>query len=252
VNLSLSLRGNMSLRRPTTTSFDPATLFAGAVQGGWYDPSDLSTMFQDTAATTPVTAAGQSVARINDKSGNGNHLTQATAANQPTLQQDAGGRYYLDFDGTNDFMDSAGPATMAQANVVAGAVWFDGLSAQHVFDGIGAAARNAILIDAAGNPLLYAGAGPFAGGAALAINTPYVIEGEFNGASSVMRINGTAGSTVNAGAQGLDRFRVGAFASGTAHLNGRVYSLIVRDTAFSASERSNVQNHQKTKSGASF
>ena len=64
--------------------FNPAAvLFGAGEQGGWYDPSDISTLFQDTAGTVPVTAAGQTVARINDKSGRGNHLTQATAASRP-------------------------------------------------------------------------------------------------------------------------------------------------------------------------
>lgn len=63
--------------------FNPLSLFASGEQGAWYDPSDLSTMFQDTAGTTPVTATGQTVARINDKSGRGNHATQATAASRP-------------------------------------------------------------------------------------------------------------------------------------------------------------------------
>jgi len=67
-------------------SFSPLSLFAASEPGFWYDPSDLSTLFQDTAGTTPVTAAGQSVARINDKSGRGNHATQATAAQRPQYQ----------------------------------------------------------------------------------------------------------------------------------------------------------------------
>jgi hypothetical protein len=66
--------------------FSPADLFAAGELGMWYDFSDFSTMFTDTAGTTPVTAAGQSVARVNDKSGRGNHLTQGTAASQPKLE----------------------------------------------------------------------------------------------------------------------------------------------------------------------
>jgi len=48
--------------------FSPALLFAGGEPGVWYDPSDLSTLFQDSAGTTPVTAAGQTVALMLDKS----------------------------------------------------------------------------------------------------------------------------------------------------------------------------------------
>ena len=63
--------------------FGPASLFTGGQQGVWYDPSDLNTLFQDSAGTTPVTAAGQPVGRMLDKSGRGNHATQATAGSRP-------------------------------------------------------------------------------------------------------------------------------------------------------------------------
>ena len=48
--------------------FSPSVLFALSEPGIWYDPSDLTTMFQDTAGTVPVKAAGQSVAMVLDKS----------------------------------------------------------------------------------------------------------------------------------------------------------------------------------------
>jgi hypothetical protein len=47
---------------------EPGRLFLAGEQGVWYDPSDLSTMFQDSAGTTPVTAVDQPVGRILDKS----------------------------------------------------------------------------------------------------------------------------------------------------------------------------------------
>lgn len=48
-------------------AFSATTLFASGEQGGWYDPSDLSTLWQDSAGTTPVTAVGQPVAIMLDK-----------------------------------------------------------------------------------------------------------------------------------------------------------------------------------------
>jgi len=66
--------------------FTPADVFTGSEAGAWYGPSDLSTLFQDSAGTTPVTTAGQPVGLMLDKSGNGNHATQATAAARPTYQ----------------------------------------------------------------------------------------------------------------------------------------------------------------------
>jgi len=47
----------------------------------WYDPSDLTTMFQDTTGVTPVTADGQSVAIVLDKGQwEGRTLAQVLAA----------------------------------------------------------------------------------------------------------------------------------------------------------------------------
>jgi hypothetical protein len=74
---------------------DPARLFAASEQGAWFDPSDASTVFTDTAGTTPA-SIGQAVARINDKSGNGNHATQATSGARPIWARvPAGGRRNL-------------------------------------------------------------------------------------------------------------------------------------------------------------
>lgn len=55
----------------------------------YYDPNDLSTLFQDVNGTIPVTALGQTIGRINDKSGNGLHLLQGSATKQPKLIQDS-------------------------------------------------------------------------------------------------------------------------------------------------------------------
>jgi hypothetical protein len=48
--------------------FSVRDLFRRDEPGVWYDPSDLSTMFQDLAGTTPVTAPGQTVRLVLDKS----------------------------------------------------------------------------------------------------------------------------------------------------------------------------------------
>lgn len=84
--------------------FTPASLFASGEQGGWYDPSDLTSMWQDSAGTTPA-AVNSPVGKINDKSGRGNHFTQATTAAKPILRQ-SGALYYLEFDGVDDWIAS--------------------------------------------------------------------------------------------------------------------------------------------------
>lgn len=81
------------------------SLFANNEQGFFYDPNDLSTMFQDAAGTIPVTGAGQPVGLIRDKSGRNNHAVQTTSASRPILRQNTTtGAYYLEFDGSDDFL----------------------------------------------------------------------------------------------------------------------------------------------------
>ena len=68
-----------------------------AAEFGWlFDPNDIATLFRDEAGDMPVTAAGQKVALMLDKSGNGNHAVQPDSAKQPTYQVD-GANGYLDF-----------------------------------------------------------------------------------------------------------------------------------------------------------
>jgi hypothetical protein len=75
----------LGMRSTLLSSFSPASLFAAGEQGVWYDPSDLTTLFQDSAGTTPVTAVEQPVGRMLDLSGRGNHATQSTSAARPVL-----------------------------------------------------------------------------------------------------------------------------------------------------------------------
>lgn len=55
----------------SSTVVGPIALFANGEQGAWYDPSDLTTLFQDSAGTTPVTAVAQPVGLMLDKSKGG-------------------------------------------------------------------------------------------------------------------------------------------------------------------------------------
>lgn len=50
-----------------------SSLFGDGAQGFTFEPWDITTLYQDRAGTTPVTAAGQSVGYRRDKSGRGNH-----------------------------------------------------------------------------------------------------------------------------------------------------------------------------------
>lgn len=87
-------------------AFDPASRFAGGQQGVWVDLNDFSTLWQDTARTTPVTAAGQTVRGITDKSGRGNHLTNPTG-------------WVLSADGSNHYMTTDNVSRFQGAGAIA-------------------------------------------------------------------------------------------------------------------------------------
>ena len=90
---------------PTLDQQIQKKLFANGEQGFLYDPNDLTTLYQDAAGTIPVTAAGQPVGLIKDKSGRNNHAFQTVSASRPILQRNATtSAYYLAFDGADDFL----------------------------------------------------------------------------------------------------------------------------------------------------
>ena len=73
-----------------------------------YDPADISTLFQDSAGTTPVTADGDPVARINDVTGSGVNLDDPiNDAGRPTYRTD-GTLHWLELDGVDDSLSNFG------------------------------------------------------------------------------------------------------------------------------------------------
>lgn len=79
-----------------------AAAITGQYNGAFFDAQDMSTMFQDAAGTTPVTALEQPVGKWLDKSGNGNHATQSVTTSRPVISA----RYNL-LTKTEDFTDGA-------------------------------------------------------------------------------------------------------------------------------------------------
>jgi hypothetical protein len=106
-----------------------ASLFAQGQAGAWYDPGDLATLYQDTAGALAVTAAGQPVGRMLDKSGRGNHMVQATAAARALVQADGS----LLLDGIDDSLISPTGAGATTGFFFCGAVKPTTLQIAHIF-----------------------------------------------------------------------------------------------------------------------
>ncbi|MBW7896522.1 MAG: hypothetical protein H3C27_15550 [Opitutaceae bacterium] len=90
---------------PMSLDLHVRRMFVAGEPGGIYDPSVLSSLFADSAGTTPATVDGP-VGRVLDLSGRGSHLVQSVADSRPTLRL-IDGRYSLQFDGVDDHLVSA-------------------------------------------------------------------------------------------------------------------------------------------------
>jgi hypothetical protein len=252
------------------SEWTPAALFASGEQGAWYDPSDFSTMFQDTAGTVPVTAVGQSVARINDKSGRGNHATQATTAARPLLEQDAGGRYYLRFDGVDDGMATSSINFTAtdKMTLLAGVLSSSTAASGCIFAlsstpfSTPGGARHFVNNNAGGtytpgavmSALRGTGErGIFVQSVTGAFVSSSIYDGALVDNETTLRIN-TVPATSTATDSGLTAFAnqpiyIGSLLTGT-RLNGRIYSLIVRGAASNTDQITAAETWVNGKTGA--
>lgn len=69
------MSGNLIFSENAVDPNFPITLL-GAKLIAWWSPRDRATVWQNTAGSTAITADGQEIQRIDDKSGNGYHLTK--------------------------------------------------------------------------------------------------------------------------------------------------------------------------------
>ncbi|WP_286694085.1 SPRY domain-containing protein [Spongiibacter sp. UBA1325] len=230
---------------PQAIDWTPATLFALGESGVWLDPSDLSTMFKDTGGTDPVTADGDAVALMLDKSGNGNHVSQSESSRRP-IYRTSGALHWLEFDGSNDYLEAASAPAVGHG---------DGLTFSAAADFVDRTSTN--------NTIIHRSAGSTEqdwwfkrrsglekeldladDGKEILTNT--MPDGEvhivtrWDGGKVIHRINGAqdtvvAKPVVMGGAS--DRFTVGSrmYSNGSYsnHLSGKIYALVARgaDTA---------------------
>ena len=228
--------------------FSPASLFRNSEQGVWYDPSDFTTLFQDSAGTTPVTAVEQPVGLVLDKSGNGNHATQATSAKRPLLKVDGNGKYYLLFDGVDDNLATATfAAPIAQpTSYYIGRTWVVAASTpRHIFDGD--ATNRQYLTGTTTNENLKAGV--VLGIPAPTAGVANVISLRASGATSYVRKNGVQTSG-DAGTLTMGRLYLGSNYLLNNLGNFRLYSFVLVGATHSASQIASAESYVNSKTGA--
>lgn len=244
----------------------PNSLFAQAEPGAWYDPSNLTTLFQDSAGTTPVTSAGQTVGLMLDKSGRGNHATQATLAQRPTYQIDSTGRPYLSFDGVDDGMvtGTITPGTN-KVQVFSGVRKLSDALRGVVAEMSATIAGNAgvftlITSSSSGPNYTFSSKGTVQTdniGSTYAAPITNVVSalGDISGPSSLVRVNGSqVGSVLTT--QGTGNYLayplyIGRRGGSSLPFNGRIYSLIVRFGApLTIGQITSTENYVNSKTGA--
>ena len=255
----VSLRDWLADKLGISLIFDPLAL--GPI--AWYDPSDLTTLFQDAAMTVPVAADGDVVGAMKDKSGNGYHLLQATTANKP-LYKTSGGLYWLQFDSANDYLSAANVPGTATWSMCAGALFNGiaggsidqimalntgiGLAAQHLQFRRSATATQVISINSASTAFTDTSS-------TISASTAYVLTGLRTAAAADALVNGASnGTTTITGTArtGTYTLYMGVTVPGTDPHDGRVFQAVYLGREFAGSEKADTEAYVATKSGVTL
>lgn len=210
-----------------------------------FRPTDLAglKLWLDANAISGL-VDGDPVATWSDLSGNGNHATQATAANRPLFKTNIlNGRPVVRFDGTSDSL-LASLAQIPQPLTAIVVARFTGGSGW-LFDGD--TDRCSFLYDIAGvlKRALFAGAA-VAYGSSYTLDTWEVESMVFNGASSALYANGVADTLApaNPGFSALRDLRIGARIGGAdGFFTGDIAELIIINRALSDAERKRLDRY---------
>lgn len=171
-----------------------------------------------------------------DQSGNSNDVLQTTAVRQPrivaagTVDTDDSGIPTVVFDGVDDYLLSASITTLTQENTYFAVATLSDASTgtRTLIDGD--SARNAIR-QTTTSYAIFAGSAISAG----SVDTSqHVWSALFNGANSVLRVDGVSTVTGNPGVAGLDMVVVGAESDGSNPWIGKISEIIVYDGDSSA------------------
>lgn len=218
----------------------------------WWDFSDLSHIWADTAGTTGTTNGG-TIARVDDKSGNGWNATQSTAGQRPVRTDNtANGKTAATFTAANSTMLTTANFTLNNACTVI--VWVKVFSAGYILDG-GTVNTRVIIYNSTANPAsaqIYGGTAFMTSSNTVDPATAHMIVGVYNGASSVVRLDGTETSGTNIGnatdttgmTLGADGSRAGSF------FTGNILEVACYSVDIGATQRANAQAYGQTKYGA--
>lgn len=224
---------------------------------GFQIPTDIGNcqLWLDASDTSTITEVAGSVSQWDDKSGNGNDVTQGTGSAQPTTGVTTqNGRNVLDF-ATDDFLSAPSALyTLPNGNSTVFIVSKgEATSQQRVISATESGSFRYGVEYTSGGNVLFQNNTSASGGVSSAIE-----ETQFN-LISAYRSDTTQGISVNGAAfttntsanseDGVTALAIGANAGGSVELNGSIAEIIIYDRFLSASEIANVQNYLSRKWG---
>lgn len=95
--------------------FSPADLFGAGELGFYFEPA-LDNCYTDSAGSSPVTADGDRLGRMDDLSGNSNHVTQSSASNRAVFKTLGGVTWIENFDANTEMNMPVGCMSGATAS----------------------------------------------------------------------------------------------------------------------------------------
>ena len=209
----------------------------------WYDPSDLSTLFQLSNGTTAVTADGDPVGYMADKSGNGRHLIQATADSRPAYKT-SGGLHWLLCDGAADFLAvDHGALAQPVERLTAGLVEAFVLNTARVVGSV----LLTLFTDSSSTLGIYSGVAAVT--ASYTYGQSFVSTERYDGAGSRLAIDNGSYSEGDIGAVGEDILTVAAQAAGDNLVNMRLHGLVQFDRLLTDPEIALLRTYLAAKQG---
>jgi len=240
----------------------------------WLEASDASTLFQNVAGSSAVSADGQTVGTWNDKSGDNFHLTAAADDGTRPTYNTAGGLHWVTFDGSDDILRRlastdmyangshslfvamrGNPGTDRRLVVERNSADNDSFFAMMQSNTGTAADLSLFYRGDSGTVVISNSATTIQAGAF--DNTDKVVGVTDSGAAIIPYLNQSAGSTHNYSRSTtftLDRFALGAAlgASAGSFFAGRVYALVLVNRVLTTDEREDLVTYLGAKAGLSI
>ncbi len=189
----------------------PVHFISQPASGSAFNPLSLTPSFWvDFSDAASVTLNGSNVSQINDKSGFARHATQATAGNQPAYTSGGfNGLNCATFDGTTKFLASSAFTMAYPFTIFAVARGVAADTAQrNITSNIGG--TSGFVYKTATTKLWSLYSGTVLSSATADNGGSHVVVGEFNGASSAMRLDN---ASIASGAAGSNGYSTGLWIS---------------------------------------